>query len=105
MVYDALGLFRNLGGNHRRLVADEVLELEPAIRREGLRGGARYFDAATNDVRLTLATVRAAAEAGATVMNHADVRSLRHAGAHITGAHVVDRITDTGVDITARAVV
>jgi glycerol-3-phosphate dehydrogenase len=105
MVYDALGLFRNLGGNHRRLVADEVLELEPAIRREGLRGGARYFDASTNDVRLTLATVRAAAEAGATVMNHADVRSLRHAGAHITGAHVVDRITDKGVDITARAVV
>jgi glycerol-3-phosphate dehydrogenase len=105
MVYDALGLFRNLGGNHRRLVADEVLELEPAIRHEGLRGGARYFDASTNDVRLTLATVRAAAEAGATVMNHADVRSLRHAGAHITGAHVVDRITDKGVDITARAVV
>jgi glycerol-3-phosphate dehydrogenase len=105
MVYDALGLFRNLGGNHRRLVADEVLELEPAIRREGLRGGARYFDASTNDVRLTLATVRAAAEAGATVMNHADVRSLRRAGAHIGGAHVVDRITDKGVDVTARAVV
>jgi glycerol-3-phosphate dehydrogenase len=105
IVYDALGLFRNLGGNHRRLVADEVLELEPAIRRERLRGGARYFDASTNDVRLTLATIRAAAEAGATVVNHADVRSLRHAGAHITGAHLVDRITDKGVDVTARAVV
>ena len=105
MVYDALALFRNLGGNHQRLVPDKVLELEPAVRREGLRGGARYFDASTNDVRLTLATVRAAADAGATVMNHAEVRLLRRAGAHVTGAHVVDRMADKGVDVTARTVV
>jgi glycerol-3-phosphate dehydrogenase len=105
MVYDALALFRNLGGNHRRLMRDEVLELEPEIRRERLRGGARYFDASTNDVRLTLATVRAAASAGATILNHAEVRQLRRAGSHITGAHVVDGITGKEVDITARAVV
>ena len=105
MVYDALALFRNLGGNHRRLVADEVLELEPAIRRDGLRGGARYFDASTNDVRLTLANVRAAVDEGATAMNHAEVRILRRAGAHVTGAHIVDRITGRAVDVTARAVV
>ena len=105
MVYDALALFRNLGGNHQRLVADEVLKLEPAVRREGLRGGARYFDASTNDVRLTLGNVRAAADEGATVMNHAEVRVLRRAGSHVTGAHVVDRITGKGVDVTARAVV
>jgi glycerol-3-phosphate dehydrogenase len=105
MVYDALALFRNLGGNHRRLVPDEVLQLEPAVRREGLRGGARYFDASTDDVRLTLATARAAADAGATIVNHAEVRLLRRAGAHVTGAHVVDRITNKGVDVTARTVV
>jgi glycerol-3-phosphate dehydrogenase len=34
MLYDALALFRNMGGNHRRLSPDEVLELEPSIRRE-----------------------------------------------------------------------
>jgi glycerol-3-phosphate dehydrogenase len=105
MVYDALALFRNLGGNHRRLAPGEVLELEPAIRREGLRGGARYFDASTNDVRLTLANARAAAEEGATVVNHAEVRLLRRAGAHVTGAHIVDRLSGKGVDVTARAVV
>lgn len=105
MVYDALALFRNMGGNHQRLVPDEVLELEPAVRRERLRGGARYFDASTDDVRLTLANVRAAAEEGATVMNHAEVRLLRRAGSHVTGAHVVDRRTGKGVDVTARAVV
>ena len=105
LVYDALALFRNLGGNHRRLLPDDVLALEPAIRREGLRGGARYFDASTNDVRLTLATVRAAADAGATIVNHAEVQLLRRAGAHVTGAHVVDRLTGKSVDVTASAVV
>lgn len=105
LLYDALSLFRNAGGNHQRLPPDEVLALEPAIRREGLRGGARYYDASTNDVRLTLANARAAAEAGATVLNHAEVQSLRRAGAHVTGAHVVDRVTGSGVDVTARVVV
>jgi glycerol-3-phosphate dehydrogenase len=105
MLYDALALFRNVGGNHQRLTADEVLECEPSIRREGLRGGARYFDAATNDVRLTLANARGAARAGATVINHAEVQSLRRAGSHVTGARIVDRIAGGLVDITARVVV
>jgi glycerol-3-phosphate dehydrogenase len=105
MMYDALALFRNLGGNHRRLLPEEVLELEPAIRRDGLRGGARYFDASTNDVRLTLANVRAAVDEGATALNHAEVSMLRRAGSHVTGAHILDRITGKGVDVTARAVV
>jgi glycerol-3-phosphate dehydrogenase len=105
MVYDALALFRNLGGKHRRLLPEQVLELEPAIRPERLRGGARYFDASTNDVRLTLANVRAAAEAGATILNHAEVRALRRAGSHVTGAHALDHITGTEVDVTARTVI
>lgn len=104
-LYDALAFFRNVGGNHQRLLPEKVVELEPAIRRDQLRGGARYYDAATDDVRLTLATVRAAAEAGATIVNHAEVRLLRRAGAHVTGATVVDRLTGKAVDVTARAVV
>lgn len=104
-LYDALAFFRNVGGNHQRLPPEKVAELEPAIRRERLRGGARYYDAATDDVRLTLATVRAAADAGATIVNHAEVRILRRAGAHVTGANVVDRLTGKAVDVTARAVV
>src|SRR3954470_13841610 len=53
MLYDALALFRNVG-RHRRLSRDGVLEEEPSLRADGLLGGARYFDAAANDARLTL---------------------------------------------------
>jgi glycerol-3-phosphate dehydrogenase len=38
-------------------------------------------------------------------MNHAEVRMLRRAGSHVTGAHIVDRISGKDVDVTARAVV
>src|SRR5512133_2039804 len=53
-LYDALSMFRNVRG-HQRLSAPEVLSREPRLGGEGLLGGARYFDAATDDARLTLA--------------------------------------------------
>lgn len=71
-LYDALSLFRNVG-RHRALAVDEVLDAEPELDRTGLVGGASYWDAATDDTRLTLATALAAREAGAVVLNHAEV--------------------------------
>ena len=49
----------------------------PQLRGEQLRSCAFYADAWTNDGRLTLANVRAAAAAGATVLNYAEVLELR----------------------------
>jgi glycerol-3-phosphate dehydrogenase len=49
----------------------------PELRRGRLRSCALYADAWTNDSRLTLANVRAAADAGATVLNYAEVVALR----------------------------
>ena len=63
-LYDVLALFRNVG-RHQRLSRAAVLEREPMLRSDGLLGGASYFDAATNDARLTLANAIGAAEAGA----------------------------------------
>src|SRR3954468_3677473 len=51
LLYDMLALFRNVQ-RHHRLSRSAVLEHEPALRSDGLLGGASYFDAATNDARL-----------------------------------------------------
>lgn len=77
-LYDALALFRNVE-RHRRLSRRAVLEREPMLDAEGLRGGATYYDASTNDARLTLANAIGAAEAGAVIVNHAraDGRTIR----------------------------
>lgn len=106
-LYDALALFRNVG-RHQRLSATEVLEAEPALAREGLRGGASYWDAATNDARLTLANVLDAAAASATVVNHAEVLSLIFASGAtgaVTGAVVRDRLGGNVIRVQARIVI
>jgi glycerol-3-phosphate dehydrogenase len=99
MLYDALALFRNVAP-HRRLRRDDVLAREPALRREGLEGGTTYYDAATDDARLTLANALGAGEAGAVVLNHAAVTSVEAR----PGGFVID-VNDSigGRRFTARA--
>jgi glycerol-3-phosphate dehydrogenase len=52
-------------------------KLVPQLHADGLRSCALYEDAWTNDGRLTLANLRAAADRGATVLNYAEVVGLR----------------------------
>ena len=103
-LYDVLALFRNVGP-HRRLNRDAVLAREPMLRADDLLGGASYFDAATNDARLTLANAIGAWEAGAVVMNHALVTALLVERGRIVGATVEDGATQATVNVRAAVVV
>ena len=78
-------------------------ELVPSLRRERLRACALYADAWTNDARLCLANVRAASEAGAYVLNRAEVVELRKAGGRVVGAEL--RVDGELVSVEARTVV
>jgi glycerol-3-phosphate dehydrogenase len=82
-----------------------VLDREPALRHEGLVGGATYFDARTNDARLTLANAIGAIEAGAIVINHATASTVVDDGRRAAGADVVDALTDCTVRVHATVVV
>lgn len=77
----------------------------PGLRVEELRGCGVYQDASTHDGRLCLANVTAAAQAGATVLNYAEVVDLRLGGGRVRGAEVRDRVTGEAVSVDARAVV
>ena len=103
-LYDALALFRNVG-RHHRLNREGVLGAEPMLRREGLVGGARYFDAATNDARLTLANALDAAEHGAVIVNHAVVEDLHMENGTIAGASICDLLTGASTLVRATVVV
>ena len=103
-LYDALAVFRNVAG-HGALDAREVAAREPSLLREGLIGGAQYYDAATDDARLTLANVIAAHERGAAVVNHAEaVRFLRE-GERIVGAVVRPADEEREIEVRASVVV
>ena len=103
-LYDLLALFRNVA-RHTRLTAAGVLRQEPLVRRQSLRGGARYFDAATDDARLTLANALSARDAGAVLVTHARVEALLREGDRVTGARARDRLGDASVDVRAAMVV
>lgn len=104
MLYDALALFRNVK-SHRSFNARQVLEAEPHLRSEGLKGGACYYDAATDDARLTFANALGASEAGATVLNHASVRELVIEEGKARGAVVVDHLSGQHLTVRARTLV
>ena len=104
LMYDALAVFRNVR-NHRSLEPREVLAQEPALRRDDLLGGAEYYDAATDDARLTLANVIAAAETGAVVVNHAPVVELTRENGRVTGAVVRDEVSGERIRVSAAIVV
>lgn len=106
-LYDALSRWRNAAA-HRPLGRAGVLAREPALRAEGLAGGARYHDAATDDSRLTLATVLGAEAAGAVVRTHAEGAGLafvRDADGARVRVQVRDRLAGGGADgcVEARA--
>lgn len=103
-LYDVLAMFRNFA-RHERLNVRGVLGREPKLRQELLLGGARYWDARTDDARLTLATVRSAIAAGAVVVNHARVTALSREGGRVAGARVHDVLAARDVAVRARVVV
>jgi glycerol-3-phosphate dehydrogenase len=67
--YDLSGGAR-IGKLHRRLSTDDVLDHFPTLDPERVRGGFLYWDAQTDDARLTLVVARTAAGYGAAVANH-----------------------------------
>ena len=105
LAYDALSLFRNVG-THRGASRSRIMHREPGLRAEGLVGGAQYWDASTDDVRLTIANVVSAAAAGAVTVNHAPIVSFLHdTNGVVRGGRVFDSTTGEVADIVARVVV
>lgn len=103
-LYDVLSMFRNVA-RHERLSRDEVLLNEPDLQAEDLLGGARYFDAATDDARLTLANVIAAVESGAAVLNYAPVDRLESVARRARGLRVNDQDAGDAFVVRARTII
>jgi glycerol-3-phosphate dehydrogenase len=104
-IYDAMAGRRGVGW-HRHLKREGVLKLAPALVQNGLKDGFTYFDAQTNDARLTVTLMRTAAQYGATVANHCGVTAFTKGdNGKINGAVVHDNIGDRAITVHARHVV
>lgn len=103
-LYDALSLFRNFR-RHRSFNAERLLRNEPNLRRHELRGGVRYYDASTDDSRLTLANVVDADALGAIVLNHVALTGAAPSRDGLKVTRVEDALSGERFEIRAHVVV
>lgn len=100
-MYDLLAGKYGFGAS-RLLSKNEILELLPTIKREGLRGGVIYYDGQFDDARLLINLVATAAEYGATLLNYAPVTSIiKDEDGYVDG--VTARDLESGRQWSARA--
>lgn len=101
-LYDLLCGGRNLG-HSTWLSTDEVMRRVPGLANAGLKGAVRYYDGFTNDARLTIDTLRSAANAGAIVLNYCRFDDARRADTWT--CKLADRLTGNGFSVRTKSVV
>jgi glycerol-3-phosphate dehydrogenase len=102
-MYDMTGGLR-IGKLHKRISKDQAVAHMPTLRESRLASAYLYYDARTDDARLTLTIAKTAAEHGAAVVNDAAVVGFdKDAGGRVQGVRVV--VDGTEVLVRARTVV
>jgi glycerol-3-phosphate dehydrogenase len=96
-----------LGKSHwpSLLSARRTLQREPALSSKSLKGGAVYYDAATDDCRLTVATAMSASDNGAVVVNHVRATRVLLERSKAIGAEVTAQHGDETGEVRARVVI
>ncbi|MDS9470659.1 glycerol-3-phosphate dehydrogenase/oxidase [Sporosarcina pasteurii] len=103
-VYDLLAKVHK---NERRemLTAEEALEKEPFLKSEGLQGAGCYVEYQTDDARLTIETLKKAAERGVICLNYVKAEQFQYEQGKITGVYATDILTGDRLNIQAAKIV
>ena len=93
-------------GTSRILSREETLEHLPTLKREGLRGGAVYYDGQFDDARLLIQMVATAFEQGATLINYVEVTGLtKDAQGFVDGVNARDAESGDEFRVNAKVVI
>lgn len=103
-LYDVMAGRNNIN-HHRRLKREDILKRVPSLLPIGLKEGFLYYDAQTNDARLTISLLHTAANYGATIVNYAEVTSFLTKQGMVEGACIYDHIGKQDFSIHARHIV
>lgn len=104
LVYDMLAGVKR---EERRIMLskDETLRREPLLRTDKLKGGGYYVEYRTDDARLTIETMKAAADRGALAVNYAKADELLYENGKLVGVRVKDQLSGETHDIFAKKIV
>ncbi|MGO9344600.1 MAG: FAD-dependent oxidoreductase [Acidimicrobiales bacterium] len=108
-MYDLTGGLR-IGKRHQRIGREEALAHLPTLKADRLVAAFIYYDARTDDARLTLTVARTAAfDHGAVLANYAEVKELLHGrDGDVAGARVnawIPGATTREIEVRASVVV
>ena len=90
---------------HRMLSRDEALALEPRLRAEKLYAAGLYYEYLTDDARLVIEVVKAAATLGAVVANYCAVEDFLFDGERLDGVVARDQLTGDALEVRGRVIV
>jgi glycerol-3-phosphate dehydrogenase len=103
-LYDSMGGRRSVPGQ-KHLTKAGALRMVPALKRDALIGGIRYFDAQADDARHTMMVGRTAAHYGAVVRTSTQVIEFLREADRVSGVRVRDVEDGRETDVRAHAVI
>lgn len=104
MVYDVLAGVES-ADQRKMLSKEETLEKEPMLDASVLEGSGIYAEYRTDDARLTIEVIKAAASYGADCVNYMQVTDFIYEQERIVGVKVHDRKNDRDASVKATYVV
>src|SRR5882762_10454871 len=104
LMYDTMGGSRSVPGQ-KHLTRAGALRMVPALKRDALIGGIRYYDAQADDARHTMTVARTAAHYGAVVRTSTQVVALLREGDRVTGVKIRDSETGAVTEVHGHVVV
>ncbi|EOA3741666.1 type 1 glycerol-3-phosphate oxidase [Enterococcus hirae] len=104
-LYDKLANVTGTKYENYTLTPEEVLEREPFLKKEGLKGAGVYLDFRNNDSRLVIDNIKKVAEDGAYLVSKMKAIGFLYEGDQIVGVKARDLLTDQVVEIHAKIVI
>ena len=102
--YDRAG-GKRIGKTYEQITADEAVQRVGALKRDRTVGAFVYYDAQTDDARLTLTIARTAIDHGAVVVNWCPVTGFLKDGGRAVGVRVAPVEGAEEIDVHAEVVV
>ena len=90
---------------HEILKPEEIIELEPFMKKEGLLGGSTYYDTNVDDARLVLESIKESIVNGADAINYVEFKSFIKEDGKIIGIKCLDLEKNIEFEIKGKQVV
>ena len=88
--------------HHEKLNAKQVLEKLPGMKADNLKGGIYFWDASTNDARLTVEVLQQYGSGNNLVLNYTEAHRFDQQEDEITAVHCIDTLRQTKFTIRAK---